>query len=306
KLFVATAAVGLLEEGRLTLGEKVCRILPDFRGPGRAAIRVRHLLTHTSGLPDLLPDDAEVRRRLAPLDEFRRRSLDVPLAFEPGRGAAYSSLGFLWLADVIHTVGGTPIDERLRQTLFAPLGMADTRLGPHGVDDDFDARRIDVELDDRQRLLGEGHWNSRYWLDLAAPWGGGFSTAGDLAVFARAVLAASRGADGNTGPGRPVLSSAAVETMLSDQLGPMPDVPEPERRCRPWGLGWQLFWPNHPRYFGDLLPPTAAGHGGANGTVLWLDRENDRFAVILTTRPVGGRSTHLARLSNAIAASFRR
>lgn len=300
KLFVATAAMRLVERGLLTLGEKVCRLVPDFRGPGRASIRVRHLLTHTSGLPDLLPDDLDLRRRLAPLADFREASKEVELLFPAGTGAAYSSLGFLWLAEILRSVTGANLPELLRAEIFGPLGMTDTRLGGDGLDADgrkaFAARRIAVELGERQRASSPGDWNGDYWLELAAPWGGAFSTLGDLEVFARGVLASLRG-EGE------LLSPAAARAMTANQLAPMPDIPEAERRCRLWGLGWQHVWPNHPRYFGDLLPPGTVGHGGACGTVLWLDPASGRCGVILTTRPVGKRETHLARLANAIGAA---
>ena len=52
-----------------------------------------------------------------------------------------------------------------------------------------------------------------------------------------------------------ILSPATVRVMTTNQLAAMPEVPEEERRCRPWGLGWRLHWPAQSQNFGDLLGP---------------------------------------------------
>jgi CubicO group peptidase (beta-lactamase class C family) len=84
----------------------------------------------------------------------------------------------------------------------------------------------------------------------------------------------------------------------------MPKIPEEERRCRPWGLGWRLNWPAHSANFGDLLGPKSFGHWGATGTLAWCDPESDSFAVLLTTQPQEPDGRFLARLSNAIGAAM--
>ncbi len=142
------------------------------------------------------------------------------------------------------------------------------------------------------------NWNSRYWRSLGAPWGGLISTAPDLAIFAHAMLTAGR-----TGTSR-LFSPAMVALATSNQLEPMREVPEVDRRCRPWGLGWRLNWPAHGAWFGDLLPADAFGHWGATGTLLWIAPTLDAFAVILTTQPQDPDGQFVARLSNAIAASL--
>src|SRR5207245_6257598 len=99
-----------------------------------------------------------------------------------------------------------------------------------------------------------------------------------------------------------ILSPLSVRAMISNQLAAMPLVPEEERRCRPWGLGWRLNWPGHSANFGDLLGPRAFGHWGATGTLCWIDPDTEAFAVILTTQPQEPEGRFPARLSNAICA----
>src|SRR5436305_3005042 len=64
----------LLERGQLALDDPVSRFLPEFRGEDRAGVRIRHLLTHSSGLPDMLPENTKLRRNHAPVEEFIRRA----------------------------------------------------------------------------------------------------------------------------------------------------------------------------------------------------------------------------------------
>jgi CubicO group peptidase (beta-lactamase class C family) len=92
--------------------------------------------------------------------------------------------------------------------------------------------------------------------------------------------------------------------MTTNQLAAMPQVPEQERRGRPWGLGWRLNWPAHSANFGDLLGPRAYGHWGATGTLVWIDPDTEAFFVLFTTQPQEPEGRLLARLSNVISSAL--
>jgi CubicO group peptidase (beta-lactamase class C family) len=93
--------------------------------------------------------------------------------------------------------------------------------------------------------------------------------------------------------------------MTSNQFLAMPQIPEEDRRSKPWGLGWRLNWPGTSVNFGDLLGPRAFGHWGSTGTVCWLDPETDTFCILLTTQPQEPEGRHLARICNVVAAAVR-
>jgi len=291
KPIVAMGVLLLAERGELTLSDRVVDLVPEFKGKGRRSIRLRHLLTHTSGLPDMPEDNAELRQRQVGLDAFLDRACTVPLLFEPGRDVTYSSLGFVVLGEIINRISGISCGEFLRRELFEPLGMNDTTLGDTTVGERIAEIRLPESLD-----YGEGHWNSPWWRGLGAPWGGLISSAGDLGRFA-AIMS------GGGGVAEFDLISPVAMTATENQLHSMPWVPEHELRCRPWGYGWRMYWPGNGSYFGDFLSDRAYGHWGATGTCLWIDPVLDLFAVILTTEPAGSQGRHLARLSNAIAAA---
>lgn len=304
KPLVAMAALQQVERGVLTLGDRVTDYLPEFGRHGKYGVEIRHLLTHTSGLPDMLPQNQELRQANAPLSLFLEGVYDCPLAFAPGRAVQYQSMGFLVLAEILNRVTGKPLSRLLAEEFFVPLGMTSTALGAPmewftGATRTVD-RIAEVQLPEAQ-LQGHGwNWNSGYWRQLGAPWGGLLTTAGDLAAYARMLLLG-----GVTPGGRRLVAEATLAAATRNQLECMKDVPEDERRCRPWGLGWRLNWPAHSANFGDLLGTRTYGHWGATGTVLWIDPAAEAFAVILTTQPQEPAGGQLARLSNLIAAAWR-
>lgn len=294
KPIVACAAALLVERGELVLDDPVERFLPEFTGEGRDEVRLRHLLTHTSGLPDQLPENESLRAAHQPLSAFVAGACRTPLLFRPGARVRYQSMGFALLGAIIENVAGVPLPEFLRREFFEPLGMADTALGAPA---DRLGRLVPSVLEPG-KPEADWDWNSAYWRGLGAPWGGLVTTPLDLARFSLAMLG-----DGALGRTR-ILSPASVRAMTTNALIGFPELPEADRRCRPWGLGWRLRWPGRSENFGDLLGPNAYGHWGATGTVWWIDPDADAFAVILTNAPGGDDGRHLARASAAVAAAL--
>jgi CubicO group peptidase (beta-lactamase class C family) len=292
---VTVAAVMLLvERGKLALDDRVVEFVPAFAQNGKQDVRIRHLMTHTSGLPDMLPENEALRAAHAPLAAFVEGTCRQPLLFEPGTRVRYQSTGFAMLAEVVHQVEGASLAEFLRRRIFEPLGMHDTALGCRPEQRDRIAR---VRLE-AGRPPSDWDWNSAYWLGFGAPWGGLITSPADFARFCRMMLG------GGSPDGERVLSTATVRAMTSNQLEAMPRVPREDRRCRPWGLGWRLNWPAHSANFGDLLGPRVYGHWGATGTLCWLDPDADAFGILFTTQPQGDDGRFLARASNAVAAAL--
>ena len=291
KPVVAAAAVILVENGLLTMDDRVGDLLPRFAQNGKSDVRLRHLLTHTSGLPDMPPNNRELRARHEPIERFVEEVERSPLAFQPGTAVAYQSMGFLALAGVIRAVSGLPCAEFLRREVFEPFGMTETSLGARAG---THHRIAEIHLEPDQEGT-DWHWNTPYWLDFGAPWGGLVTTADDYAKFCRSFL--MRGSPR-------ILSDAGVRAMTTNQLDGFPSISDEERRCTPWGFGWRLHWPGRSDHFGDLLGPRAFGHWGATGTLCWVDPDASAFFVLLTTEPAGEHGRHLAVASNAAAAAL--
>ena len=125
KQFTATAVMMLVEEGKLSLDDKITKFFPDSPEAWRN-ITVRHLLTHTSGLGDY-PEDFDLRRDYTE-DELVQRIKSVPLAFQPGEKWSYSNLAYVMLGVLIHKVSGKFYGDFLQERVFKPLGMSTARV----------------------------------------------------------------------------------------------------------------------------------------------------------------------------------
>lgn len=301
KPVTATAVMLLVERGQLLLSDRVADYLPAFGVNGKENIRVRHLLTHTSGLPDMLPDNVALREAHAPLAEFVRRTCEVAPDFAPGTRIQYQSKGIAVLGALVEAISGEPLPMFLRHEVFAPLGMHDTALGAHGLDR---TRMAQVHLPAEQ-VGTNWHWNTDYWRTLGAPWGGMHTTVSDLFRFLQCFL------DQGEFAGTRVLSPATVAEMLRDQTSPMLRLTAADYRNLPWGQTWGLGWtlmgqrlPEPGRaFFGDLNSPVAFGHAGATGCVAWADPTTGLLFILLTTEPAGLANGLFGRCSNLVAAA---
>jgi CubicO group peptidase (beta-lactamase class C family) len=177
----------LVDRGLVSLADPISRYLPEFQGEDRAKVRVRDLLAHTSGLPDMLPENTQLRREHAPLSEFVNRAMRTPLLYEPGKSFAYQSMGTLLASEIAQRVAKQPFREYLKREIFDPLGMKNTALGlgPYKIEDtawcQTGARANPEDL----KRFGA---NSPYWRDMGHPWGGVHSTTTDLAILMQTFL----------------------------------------------------------------------------------------------------------------------
>jgi CubicO group peptidase (beta-lactamase class C family) len=119
KQFTAAAIVLLSQQGRLALDDPITRYLPEGSAMW-SAVTIRHLLTHTSGIPD---DVALDWHRDYSEAEMVRSAAQTPLGFQPGELESYSSTGYALLGVIIHRVTGTPWADFVRDEIFRPLGM---------------------------------------------------------------------------------------------------------------------------------------------------------------------------------------
>src|SRR5262249_30896321 len=128
KPITALAVLLLVEQGRLALDDPVAAILPAFAGAGRDGIKVRHLLTHTSGLPqdpDLagVAPDADTETEL---HSYLSARLEVPV----GSKVEYSNVGFGLLGLIVEAVARQPFAAFVREQIFEPAGMSSAYLPP--------------------------------------------------------------------------------------------------------------------------------------------------------------------------------
>lgn len=294
KPVIYTAAMLLVERGQLNLSDRVQRYVPEFTGQNKDAVQVLHLFTHTSGLPDELPNNAELRREQAPLRRFIEGAIRAELLFRPGTRQSYASCATILVAEIVQRLSGRSIHEFVRREIVEPLGLRSTGLGSQGFARE---RLVRTTVPDYQVGM-EGNWNSRYWQEFGSPAGGLFSTPEDFAVICALMLNGGEWGDVQ------LLSPATVRMMTSNRLDDMPDLPEPVRRTQPWGLGWRLNHLGMPDSWGDLLDRHVFGHTGSAGNVVWMDPRTQGFCILFSNYLRARAPWRLVHLSNAIAAAF--
>ena len=301
KPIVAMAAVQLAAEGGFALNDPVRDLLPGFnRGPLRQ-ITVRHLLTHTSGLPDMLPQNKELRIAHASTQDFLNAVAEVIPDFAAGTNCQYSSMGFAVLAAIIESITKITCGDHLLQIVFLPLGMNSSWLGlPSNLVDELLPTVLPCDLPIWQTAASDWGWNSRYWRTLGAAWGGMTSTAEDLGRLATCLL--NNGESEVRGLSLPnIWNKHVICSCLANQTQHITGLAEADRIQRGWGFGWRRNWLDHSATFSDFLPSEALGHWGATGTMMWIDPASARWCVILTTQPYEQSQSVIQRMSNVIA-----
>jgi len=272
KPMTATAVMVLADRGALELSDLVRKFIPEFIGGDRDRITIQHLLTHTSGLPDMLAENTDLRKRHAPMKDFVAGACRTPLLFKPGTEVRYQSMGILLAAEIVERVTKRPLRDFLREIVFSPLGMKSASLGMGGRKIS-DTALCQVTGDD------DWNWNSPYWRDFGAPWGGAHASAPDVARLLDYFLK----------PDARVLKPVTAAAMILDQNHGLND---------PWGIGWMV----KPGRFGKSCSPRAFGHYGSTGTIAWADPATGLTCVLLTTKPASdSRDKVLAPVSDLVS-----
>lgn len=255
KPMTAVAVMKLVERGQISLEKPARTYIPEFRGGDRDKVTVRHLLTHTSGLPDMLPENTELRKRHAPLKDFVAGTCKTPLLFAPGTEVRYQSMGILLAAEIVERITGQSLREFLKAEVYAPLGMTSASLGLGG-------RRIADTAQSQVTGDDDWNWNSAYWRDLGAPWGGAHASAPDVAKFLEYFLHPRDG----------ILKASTARQMVTNQNAGL---------NKPWGIGFLVDG----TAYGKSCVANTFGHWGSTGTVAWADPQKDLIMVLLTTKP---------------------
>ncbi len=279
KPIAVTSLMILVDRGHIQLSDPVSKYLPEFKGGPRDRVIVQHLLTHVSGLPDQLPENAQLRSSHAPLSEFVAGAMKVPLSFEPGTQYSYSSMAILLATEIARRITGIEIKELVDTTVLAPLGMHHSSLGLRRISIE-DTIPCQVEFGAIEAGGGSAHsktwnWNSSYWRSLGAPWGGLHASAADVATFLDAFLH----------PQGKLVSPELARRMICNQ-NPSGLVTR--------GLGFDVGM----RSSCPGCSEQVFGHTGSTGTIAWADPTKDRICVILTTLPAGALQTHPRQLAS--------
>lgn len=280
---LTTACMILVNEGRLDLDAPVQAYVPEFRGPDKDRVTIRHLLTHSSGLPAWRPLFREARDRRTALALVDTTPLDTV----PGAHFVYSDLGAILLMQVVERITGERIDRYLARRVFQPMGMTSTRyLPPRSWRDRIAPTEIDTAF--RRRLIrGEVHDENAGRMGGVSGHAGLFSNAPDLARFAAWLLdtygreqgarsSSLTASDTHPAPCSVLCFSSDIVVQFTHRQG----LPPGSTRA----LGWDTPSDSGYSSAGTKLARTSFGHTGFTGTSIWMDPERDVFVILLTNR----------------------
>lgn len=258
-LATATLTALPIQQGSITLDEPLADYFSEWIEPRRAAVTIRDLLEHCSGLPGHRRYFESLTGRQA----YETAICQEPLAYPPRTASIYSDLGFMLLGFLLETAGGTTLDAQFDGWRNASIGEAEIAFGVRTA---WQGRIAPTELDPwRGRLLvGEVHDENTAALGGVAGHAGLFGTAAAVGACAQWWMRALEG-------------QAPLTADIARTFASRSSVPGSSR-----ALGWDTMLPTSS--CGVHLSPDSIGHTGFAGTSLWIDRARDLYVVLLTNR----------------------
>jgi CubicO group peptidase (beta-lactamase class C family) len=277
-LATAPAVLMLAEEGKLGLDARLADYFPECANGGKEAITIRHLLTHSSGLPSGLPAKPAWHGDAA----AHALACNTAVTNAPGTLFRYSDINYVLLGQLVQRVSGMPLDQFASSRIYAPLRMDDTGYLPlrRGIaaatiaPTQQGARSPGTvtahgDLAPGQLLQGVVHDPTARRMDGVAGSAGVFTTVHDVARYARMLL------NGGELDGVRILQPGSVRLLTTVQS-------PPGLALR--GLGMDIDSPYAARPRGERYPLGSYGHTGFTGCVLWIDPGSRSFYVLLSNR----------------------
>jgi len=312
KPVTAAAVMAAIDDGHFGLDDVVVDLLPEFNADTdltaipalehlRPLITVRHLLAHTSGLPESAGTREEVYGGGRTLDELTDAMCGLPLQSAPNEVLRYSNVGYAVLARLTERHTGREFWDQVATRVLRRMDLSGIVARPSPVE----SGRIATVRDAANPDTPVESYNSPYWRDLAIPWGGYFGTPRALASFVAAFLPSQRGSS--------PLSPSSMAAMTTDQADGMPGGVESGKIDWPaasWGLGWEIKGIKERHWTGNVTSQETFCHFGQAGTLLWADPTRELALAVFANRAVTRAWTFFLsnwiRLSDAVATAAER
>jgi CubicO group peptidase (beta-lactamase class C family) len=261
----ATAVMLLIEDGKLKVNDPISKYLPAFARKETEAITIAQLLTHTGGfIADNALKDYQDGKEKAWKNLFALNPVSPP-----GSKFTYSDVSFILLGKIVENVSGMSLDQFTRKRIYEPLGMKETGYLPAG---DLKKRAAPTQQREGRWMIGEVHDPRAYLLGGVAGHAGLFSTADDLAVYARMLL--------NDGKhdGKAFLQPETVKLMTEPRKVPVKN--DSGLRTYGWDMA-TAYSANRGEVFTKGI---SFGHTGFTGTSIWLDPPTRTAVIFLSNR----------------------
>ncbi len=258
----ATSILILADEGKIDPCDYAGKYISAFACNGKEEVRIRNLLTHTSGLPAYTnADELKIAFGTPCPDKVIDKICHKKALSKPGEEFRYSCLGYITLAKIVEIVSGKNIDDFARENIFAPLRMKHTYYNPPA------SREKDIaatQIVGGQLLRGTIHDPLARLMGGVSGNAGLFSTAYDLSIYCQMLL------NSGTWKGVKVLSPEAVSLLTTIQS---------HGRAYGFDVNSSYSWVK-----GSYAPENAFCHTGYTGTSIICDPASEVYVIILTNR----------------------
>ena len=272
-IVTATCAMLLVDSGKLDLDSPVSAYLPEFIDESseftdsefviREKVTIRHLLSHTSGLPAYEKFFLRVRKKEHVIQEACSIRIKQPLFYR----TVYSDIGFILLGEIIERISGKTLDVLFQNRIAQPLGMS--KMGFNSAPQNW-MQIAPTERDHsfRQKLIqGEVHDENAWVMGGVSGHAGLFGNAGDLGIFCQMMLQQGRWEK------QQLVQPKTIQEFTAAH---------PASQGAPFALGWDK--PSGHSSSGKYFSVRSFGHLGFTGTSIWIDPQKDLFVILLTNR----------------------
>jgi CubicO group peptidase (beta-lactamase class C family) len=280
KIFTAAAVMQLVEEGKISLDEPVTQILTELP-PQWSAVTVRHCLSHTSGLPDVLTDDVNTTTVSGDRDTALAEMAKQPLK-PAGAASVYNQTAYVLLGMIIEKISGMSYETFMQSRILKPAGMKTARFGDGwtiipGQADLY--TNLDITPDHTKLLLRDGRpvvladkilrYGSKYMPEYLAPAGLLNGSLRDLVSWEQALV-----------QGKPLKSSSLAEMAKPYKLS--------DGKDGIWGLGYatvamNMFGSSTATKSGGAFGPySTVSYGGGAATWCMAIPEKHLIVIVLT------------------------
>ncbi|WP_433745103.1 serine hydrolase domain-containing protein [Falsibacillus pallidus] len=266
----------LIEDGSLDLNDRVSRFLPFFNNQD---ITIKHLLTHSSGLPASL----NFHRKSYTTEEAVKDIANLFKSLEPDEKVIYSDLNFILLGYLVEVISTMNLADFSQKYIYQPLGMINTYFNPDS------SLKNQIAATEYRDHLQDFEWGTVHDENATAFGGisghaGLFSTAGDLTKYAQCFL------NNGVHEGKELFSPYTLEASYKNYTKELGTYR---------GIGWQLV-DEDVSPVGHIFPQDSIGHTGFTGTSLWLNPRLDLGVILLTNRVHFGRETDIIRFRKIV------
>ena len=260
--------MNLIDEGVISLNDKVADFIPEFAESNKKALSIFNLLTHTSGLISHRSYFETMKNRKEILASIYKEKLH----YTPGEKVIYSDLGFILLQEIIESVTKKPIEVLLKEKILNPLSMKNTSFNPTAEFSRYAATEYSPSISTRK--VGSVHDDNTEIMGGISGHAGLFSTIDDVVKFSKMVE--NNGIFNN----KRIISDVAMDLTKKNHTSLL-------NLNR--GLGWSIKGEGFDSC-GDYFSRDSYGHTGFTGTSIWFDPEINLKVILLTNRVYYGRN----------------